>query len=258
MAAPAIVALGDSITLGVGDGIQASGGDVGWAAHTARALGATMFLNLAANGTRAGQLAHSQLPLALAARPDVVLVTAGGNDVLRGDFDAVRVELDLRETLEQLSAPGRAVVTVTLDRIGLFDLLPRAVAAVMARRVAAANGAIRGAAVATGTIVVDGALVFRQAGAAAWHIDRIHPSAAGHRAIAAAAVAQLSSRWSPLGPIELPPPPPRTVDRAKWLIRNGAPWAARRSRDLIPQVAQAVTHEMLEDRRARLRGAVRA
>ncbi|MFW7415620.1 hypothetical protein [Demequina sp. SO4-18] len=55
MHAPAVIAIGDSITLGVGDGIKDESGDVGWAAHTARTLGATaLFLNLAANGTRVG------------------------------------------------------------------------------------------------------------------------------------------------------------------------------------------------------------
>lgn len=258
MASPTIVAIGDSITLGVGDGVQDARGDVGWAAHTARALGAATFINLAANGTRVRDLCGAQVPAALAARPDIVLVTAGGNDVLRGDFDSLQVELDLREALERLVQPGRTILTVTIDRIGLFDLLPSSIAAVMARRVSALNGAIRGAAIATGAIAVDGAAVFRHAGGVAWHIDRIHPSAAGHRAIAAAALERLAPHWPAIRHIDPAPAPPRVAERAWWLVRNGAPWAAKRSRDLIPQVAQAVTREMLEERRSRVRGAARA
>lgn len=258
MPVPVVVAIGDSITLGVGDGVQDARGDVGWAAHTARALGAATYLNLAANGTRVRDLHGAQLDAAVAARPDVVLVTAGGNDVLRGDFDPIAVELTLRAAWERLSGPGCVVVTVTIDRIGLFDLLPAAVGAVMARRVHALNGAIRGAAEATGTLIIDGAMVFREAGRSAWHIDRIHPSPLGHRAIAAAAVERVAPWWAAVAPIDSPPVPPRTTERAWWLMRKGAPWAARRSRDLIPQVAQAVAHEMLEERRSRLRGAARA
>lgn len=258
MQAPAIVAIGDSITLGVGDGVQDARGDVGWAAHAASALGAATFVNVAANGTRVRDLDHTQLPVALAAQPDLVFVTVGGNDVLRGDFDPVDIELTLRATLERLTRPGRLIVTVTIDRIGLFDLLPQAVGAVMARRVHALNGAIRGAATATGAIVIDGAAVFREVGAGAWHIDRIHPSPVGHRALARAALERLAPWWPVITEVDPPPPPPRVTHRAWWLVRNGAPWAAKRSRDLIPQVAQAVTHEMLEERRARLRGAARA
>lgn len=251
-ARPAVVAIGDSLTLGVGDGTQDSRGDVGWAAHTARALGATTFVNLAANGVRARDLVPGQLDAALAVRPDVVLATAGGNDVLRGDFDPAEVQRELTAALRALRAPERQLVLVTIDRIGLFDALPGAVAEVMARRVGLANAAIRAAAADAEATVVDGAAVFRLAGRRAWHIDRIHPSAYGHRQIAWTALAALSPQWCAVAPIPPAPAPPRLRARAWWLVRKGAPWAARRSRDLIPQIVQVVTHELLEDRRIRV------
>lgn len=248
---PAVVAIGDSLTLGVGDGALRPGADMGWAAHTARAVGAATFVNLAANGTRARDLAREQLPRALAARPDVVLATAGGNDVLRGDFDPDEVESELAAALAQLTGPARHAVVVTIDRIGLFEIFPRAVSAVMARRVSLANAAITAAAASVDAIVIDGAAVFRLAGRRAWHIDRVHPSAYGHRQIAWAALAALSPLWPAVAPITASPAPPRLRSKAWWLMRNGAPWAVKRSRDLIPQVAQVVAHELLEDRRAR-------
>ncbi|GIG55071.1 SGNH hydrolase [Demequina activiva] len=247
-----MVAIGDSLTLGVGDGTQDARGDVGWAAHTARALGASAFVNLAANGTRARDLVPRQLAAALAARPDVVLATAGGNDVLRGDFDPAEVERELTAALGALAHPGRRIVLVTIDRIGLFDAFPAAITDVMARRVGLANIAIRAAAATVGATVVDGAAVFRIAGRRAWHIDRIHPSAYGHRQIAWTAVAALSPQWCAVAPISPAPAAPRLRTRAWWLVRKGAPWAVKRSRDLIPQIAQAVTHELLEDRRGRI------
>jgi lysophospholipase L1-like esterase len=249
---PTVVAIGDSLTLGVGDGTQDSCGDVGWAAHTARALGARTFVNLAANGTRARDLAPRQLGAAIAASPDVILATAGGNDVLRGDFDPAEVERELSAALQALARPDRHIVLVTIDRIGLFDAFPGAIGDVMARRVALANGAIRAAAATVGATVVDGAAVFRLAGHRAWHIDRIHPSAYGHRQIAWTALAALSPQWCAVAPIPAAPAPPRLRERAWWLVRKGAPWAAKRSRDLIPQIAQVVTHELLEDRRMRV------
>ncbi|WP_084103222.1 SGNH/GDSL hydrolase family protein [Demequina sp. NBRC 110056] len=255
---PSVVAIGDSLTLGVGDGTQHPRGDVGWAAHTAHALGASAFVNLAANGTRARDLAATQVERANAADPGIILASAGGNDVLRGDFDPDEVERELTAVLRAVSRADRRVVVLGIDRIGLFDALPRAVTAVMARRVSAANAAIVTSAAAAGATLVDGGAVFRAAGARAWHIDRIHPSPLGHRRLAEAAVASLAPEWPQVTPIAAAPAPPRLHARAWWLMRNGAPWAVRRSRDLIPQVAQVVTHELLEDRRARMSGAARA
>ncbi|WP_084038020.1 GDSL-type esterase/lipase family protein [Demequina sp. NBRC 110053] len=255
---PVVAAIGDSLTLGVGDGTQHPRGDVGWAAHTARAVGASRFVNVAANGVRARDLSASQLQRALACEPDIVLMSAGGNDVLRGDFDPGEVERELEAALHAVSAPDRCVVVLGIDRIGLFDALPRAVTSVMARRVAAVNAAIVAAASRTTATLVDGGAVFHVTGRRAWHIDRIHPSPLGHRMLAAAAVAELAARWPQRVAISPAPAPPGLTDRAWWLVRNGAPWTLRRSRDLLPQVTRMVTHELLEDRRSRLSKAARA
>ena len=243
MSGPRVVAMGDSITLGVGDGLEDAWGRVGWASHVAHATGATFFLNLAANGVRARDLA-AQLPEALAARPDVVLCTVGGNDALRGDFDAAEVEHCTREALGALADDERTVVLATIDRIGLFDLLPRAIAAVMARRAHAVNGALRTAASHTGAVVLDGAVIFAAAGSTAWHIDRIHPSQRGHRELAAAAVQALAPRWPQVAAISPAAATPALHARLWWLTRRGLPWAARRSRDLLPQVVGVVASEL--------------
>jgi len=247
---PTVVAIGDSLTLGVGDGTQHPTGDVGWAAHTAYALDAAVFANLAANGTRARDLMTDQVPAAIATQPDVILASAGGNDVLRGDFDAVEVEQELRGVLEALASPDRRIVVLAIDRIGLFDLLPAPVTAVMARRIAAANAGIVAAAESAGATLVHGGAVFRAAGPRAWHVDRIHPSPLGHRRLATAAVEALAADWPLVRAVPAPPRPPRAHARAWWLVRNGAPWAVKRSRDLIPQITRVVTHELLEERRA--------
>ncbi len=247
MSGPRVVAMGDSITLGVGDGLEDNWGQVGWASHVARATGATSFLNLAANGVRARDLAI-QLPRALAASPDVVLCTVGGNDALRGDFDPAEVERCTRETLGALACDGRTVMLATIDRIGLFDLLPRAVADVMARRAHAVNAALSAAAAPTGALVLDGAVIFTAAGSSAWHVDRIHPSQRGHRELAAAAVGTLVPRWPQLAAISPAAATPALHARLWWLTRRGLPWAARRSRDLLPQVVAVVASELRANR----------
>lgn len=250
MAAPRVAALGDSITLGVGDGVRRAS-DVGWAALTARALGARHFVNLAANGVRARDLAQIQVAVALASRPDVVLLTVGGNDVMRGDFCPEELERELGTALGLLARPDRRIITVSLDRIGLFDLAPVAVARAMARRIGLANAAIARAMAPHGVEVIDGASLLASHGRHAWHIDRIHPSPLGHRALAAAAVEALADSWRPQAAVPPAPPPPHPLAVAAWLAVNGAPWAIKRSRDLLPQVTRVVAHELREDRRAR-------
>ncbi|GMA34308.1 SGNH/GDSL hydrolase family protein [Demequina litorisediminis] len=243
MTGPRVVAMGDSITLGVGDGIESQWGSVGWAALVATALGASAFTNLAANGVRARDLA-AQVSRVERLRPDIVLLTVGGNDALRGDFDADEVETATRDALTALTSSPARVVVVTIDRIGLFDLLPRGIARAMARRAQAVNTALRRAAATTDVTVLDGSVIFAIEGAAAWHIDRIHPSPRGHRALASAAVASLAARWPRTAAIPAPARTPSRVARVWWLARHGAPWAAKRSRDLLPQVVRSVISEV--------------
>lgn len=99
------VAMGDSITLGVGDDGRGATSDRGWAAHVARALRSDGFVNLAKIGTRARDLADDQVPRALALRPELVLMSIGGNDVLRGDFSPWEVEGSTGDAIRTLAPP---------------------------------------------------------------------------------------------------------------------------------------------------------
>ena len=249
---PRVVALGDSITLGIGDS-PLEGIGAGWAAHVAHALGASTYVNLAANGTRARSLGTSQVPTGLMHRPDIVLMTVGGNDVLRGDFSPSEITEKVSDALARLRRPGRQIVMIGLDRIALFSLLGDHVSKVMARRVGQTNGALDTAVAGTGVVWINGAEVFTRVGEAAWHIDRIHPSPLGHRALAAEAIKALDGAFTQVNEIVEPGGRPTVPAQAWWLARRGLPWIAKRSRDLIPQVAQVVTHELLEKRRSRVR-----
>ncbi|MCB2412738.1 SGNH/GDSL hydrolase family protein [Demequina sp. TTPB684] len=254
---PRVVALGDSITLGVGDSALPGIG-AGWAAHLAYAIGASEFTNLAANGTRARDLALTQVPTALMARPDVVLMTVGGNDVLRGDFSPAEITEHLRDALSRFERPGRQIVMISLDRIAAFSVLGRRVSTVMGRRIGLANAAISAAIAGTGVRMVDGAEVFARLGTSAWHVDRIHPSPGGHRALALEALRQVSHCYAQTAAVVPSGPGPSLISRAWWMTHNGVPWVAKRSRDLVPQVARVVTHELLEERRAKAQPAVPA
>ncbi|MCP2266332.1 GDSL-type esterase/lipase family protein [Promicromonospora thailandica] len=249
-----LVALGDSITVGVGDtvGPDAAHGP-GWAAHLAAVLGVDTFTNLATNGARSRDVADVQLSAALALRPGLATLLVGGNDVLRSDFDARLTLLDLRRCVDELRRAGADVVLVRLPVIGLFELAPRLVRRVMRRRVAAINAAVDRVAeeVAGRVVVVDAAAAIAPAGARAWHVDRVHPSPAGHRRLAlavGAALAALDAGYAPDGVLPAAPDPPGPGQRLTWLVRAGLPWCVRRGRDFLPGLLRAVVHDLRAER----------
>jgi lysophospholipase L1-like esterase len=349
-----LVALGDSITVGVGDTVSPDAvHGPGWAAHLAAVLGVEAFTNLASSGARSHDVAGAQLDAALALRPRLATVLVGGNDALRSDFDARLTLMDLHRSVTELCRAGADVVLVRLPLIGLFELSPRLVRHVMRRRVALINAAVdevaaavrsggpgaggpsaggpsaggpavssapcdeaasrsvpcleigppmdrsrdkgptsalsesKGPSSASGrVVVVDAAQAITHAGAKAWHIDRVHPSPAGHRGLALAAASTLVDMDPRLSPdhengvvsltpsvrnttpfsparagadgaarvgalaTRLPeaPDPPSAWERLGWLLRSGLPWCVRRGRDFLPGLLRAVVHDLRAER----------
>ena len=95
------VAVGDSFTEGIGDPEPSSpGGYRGWADRVAEELsrGAEDFkyANLAIRGRLLGQILGEQLEPALELKPDLISISAGGNDLIRpgADPDALAERLD--------------------------------------------------------------------------------------------------------------------------------------------------------------------
>ena len=91
-------ALGDSITVGMGDPAPGRG----WAALLAGTLPQPELHNLATLGALAADVERAQLPAAMALRPDVASVVVGINDTLRGDFDPERIGLSVDRTVAAL------------------------------------------------------------------------------------------------------------------------------------------------------------
>lgn len=233
-----VVALGDSVTVGVGD----VGTPAGWAAHLAWSLGAQDFSNLARLGARARDVAREQAPVAMGMRPHLATLLVGGNDVLRGDFRASEVADHVEGTVDLLVGKGCDVVVVLLHDPHLTLPAPRIVREVLSERATAVNLAVRARiASAPRLVVVDPRTHPMTATREAWSIDRLHPSAAGHRALADMALASLAPLgWYPQRPLQ-PPCGPQTSGwrRAAWLALYGTPWFAKRSRDLLPDLVRA-------------------
>ena len=145
-------ALGDSITLGLGDPVPA-GGWRGWAVFLAEGLPGGQLHNLATTGAQAADVERSQLPRALELRPDVASVVVGINDTLRRGFDPARVHDALAHVVGSLSAAGAVVLTMRLPDPGRMLGMPTALARPLARRIRELNadhgpagGAVRHAA----------------------------------------------------------------------------------------------------------------
>ncbi len=149
-------ALGDSITLGLGDPAP-GGGWRGWAVFLAEGLPGGQLHNLATTGAQAADVERSQLPRALELRPDVASVVVGINDTLRRGFDPVRVHDALAHVIGSLSAAGAVVLTMRLPDPGRMLGMPTALARPLARRISRAQpdhgpagGAVRHAALRRG------------------------------------------------------------------------------------------------------------
>lgn len=228
------VAVGDSLSEGLGDPL-AGGRTRGWAARLAdhlRALEPDLeFTNLAVRGHLTQHALATQLEVALAHDPDLVSVFIGGNDVLlRRAFDARRFDSELRRlvvpfTDGSLSGRSRTVVLATLpDLTACSPLLPP-VRGVLRRRIVAANHVIRELAREQGTVLLDAWADPRTRTHSMWSIDRIHPSADGHRLIAAGVADLLGVPIPNGGPQPAGAGVVDTVQRhlreAAWLLRHG-------------------------------------
>ena len=114
------IALGDSFTEGLSDP-DPSGADAyqGWAdrlaGHLAAAApsGAVEYANLAIRGRLLAQVLAEQVPVALAAGPDLVSLVAGGNDLLRPGADPDRLAADLEAAVVSFRRAGADVLLAT-------------------------------------------------------------------------------------------------------------------------------------------------
>lgn len=234
-----VAALGDSVTAGVGD---SPGPQRGWAAHLARALDAREFRNLARIGARTSDLINEQLHEACALGPDLTTVLIGGNDVLRTGFDPAWIGRQLREVCGSL--PGIKVV-VLLPNPQLVLTRPKVVSRALGRRSAALNEAVeRQLGGVRQTLLIDPSQYAHMHARSAWHVDRMHPSAQGHRLLAAHAVGRLEDLGlSQVREIQTPTIYGSRLGDAWWCVSKGVPWFLKRSVDFLPELVSACWQE---------------
>lgn len=229
------VALGDSSTEGLDDP-DGAGGFRGWAdrlaEHVATAHPGLHYANLAVRGRSAGEIARDQLAPALAMRPDLATVVAGMNDLLRGDFDAVRVAGHVDTMVRGLRDGGATVVMFTIPDVSRRMRLGGA----LSGRTAALNVELRRNAESSGAVLLDLASYELAHDPRMWAVDRLHGNPEGHARIAAELAFLLGLPGAVPGLTQaIDPAAPRRrrdllVEDLAWVMRFVAPWAWRRIR----------------------------
>ncbi|MEI4273273.1 SGNH/GDSL hydrolase family protein [Klenkia sp. LSe6-5] len=227
------VAVGDSFTEGVGD---PGPGDalVGWADRLAALLSAAQsgveYANLAVRGRLLGQVVDEQVPVALALRPDLVSIVAGGNDLLRPGADPDALAAVMEEAVVALRATGADVLLAT-------GVDPRATPLIGRTRGRSAtyNAHLWSIAARHGAHVLDqwGAAWVQDA--RMWDVDRLHLAPEGHRRTALAAAAALGLDVDPSWAVPLDPAPQlprreRVAGELAWVRSFVVPWVGRRLR----------------------------
>ncbi|GGZ09064.1 SGNH/GDSL hydrolase family protein [Streptomyces poonensis] len=246
MRAPRFVALGDSLTEGVGDPV--GNGWRGWAALLAEGLGpGAEFTNLAVSGAQTRDVLERQTPVGLALRPDVVSVVVGVNDTLRRTFDIHAVAARLDAVYAAFRARDAVLLTACLPDPGALLGLPGALARPLARRQQGVNTVVHALSERYGAVhlhACDGAWVTDPG---MWSADRLHPGERGHRQLAVRfhallADAGIATGAAPGAEPRLPEPSRSAVLR--WLATQGTAWVARRCTDLLPQLLALAAAEV--------------
>ncbi|WP_298750108.1 SGNH/GDSL hydrolase family protein [uncultured Serinicoccus sp.] len=235
------VALGDSFTEGLDDPDTTEPTQdryVGWADRVAAALAARNaalevpfgYANLAIRGRLIDAVISEQLPAALALHPDLVSLSAGGNDVLRPRVSLRAVMDRLEGAVVQIRETGADVLLVTAPDVSWAPLVNR-----VHPRMVEYTANLWAVGQRTGAFVVDIYTLRALHDARMWGPDRIHFSSEGHTRIAAQALWTLGLEQDDDWVTPLDPAPPLgrieslQADR-EWVATHLRPWIRRRIR----------------------------
>ncbi|PPG31975.1 SGNH/GDSL hydrolase family protein [Rathayibacter sp. AY2B9] len=231
------VALGDSFTEGVGDPHpRLPNGVRGWADRVADRLAKAEpgweYANLAVRSKRLAQITEDQLAPALALRPTLITLYAGGNDILDLGTDTVDLITRYEALVDALATTGASLVLFTgVDIPGLPA--PR----MFLRRNHLYNSAVRRIARERGAILVDYWAMREFHSPVLWSPDRMHLSKRGHRVLAGRVLDTLGVPHTiSTGPWDTPEPL-----RLRARLREQRRWAADWVLPLVGRKLRRVT-----------------
>ena len=228
------VAIGDSFTEGIGDPEPKSpGGNRGWADRVAEVLSSRTddfaYANLAIRGRLLQQIIDEQVEPALELRPDLITISAGGNDIIRPNTDPDEVAARLEGAVARLRAQAATVVLFNGPDIGMTPVLGR-----LRGKVAIYNENLRSVAVRHDAIIADMWALTELRDPRMWAPDRLHFSPTGHHTVARMVLDSLGveNDLAPFAPEPLPPTSWRKarVEDIGWAREYLVPWVIRRIR----------------------------
>lgn len=226
------VALGDSFAEGVGDPDPTRpNGLRGWADRVAEVLAGRgpgfAYANLAIRGRKLTAILDEQVEPAIALRPDLITLYAGGNDLMRPsvDIDAIVARYD--QAIGRLASTGATIVLWTGFDAGGSKVFGR-----MRGRTAIYNELVREVADRHGSVLVDFWRFPEFRDWRMWDADRLHLATPGHQQMAIRVLDTLGVPHA-LTPPTLPPH--QRLSRTEqwredldWVRAHAAPWVKRR------------------------------
>ena len=228
------VALGDSFTEGIGDPEPTvPGGHRGWADRVAEVLSQGTedfaYANLAVRGKLIQQIIDEQVEPALALRPDLITISAGGNDVIRPRTDPDEIAARFEYAIERLSRNHATIVIFTGVDVG-FSPVFRGIRG----KVAIYNENLRTIAKKYDCVVADQWALTEIQDQRMWSPDRLHLNSLGHHTVARMVLAALNvdNDLEPMKPEPLPMSRWRQarVEDISWAREYLVPWVLRRIR----------------------------
>lgn len=235
------VALGDSFTEGIGDPEQRSlGGHRGWADRVAEVLSAAVdgefaYANLAIRGKLLQEIMDEQVDPALALNPDLISISAGGNDMLRPGTDPDVCASRVEAGIIRLRRDNATVVMFTGADTG-FSPVFRGVRG----RIAIYNENLRTIAVKHDVIVADMWGLKEIQDMRMWSSDRLHFNALGYHEVARMVLAALNV------PNDLQPNEPEPLPSVTWQHARSEDLVWARTH-LMPWVIRRITHRSSGD-----------
>lgn len=226
------IAIGDSLSEGVGDLPWPDGTPRGWTDRLAGLLtvrnGPVEYANLAVRGYKTDQVRDHQLDRALSFSPDLVTITAGMNDILRPrvDFDALQASLAglvaaFRESDTTVMFVPIPDLTGVSPAGSVIDSRRRRLNAIY-QQLCEQMGVVPLAST-EGTVFED---------PRAWAADRLHLSELGHERLALGAADALglagASHWN--AALEGARPSRTLSTETQWWWSYVLPWVGRRVR----------------------------
>ncbi len=229
------IAIGDSFTEGVGDWLP-NGEPRGWADRVAEGIAAHNFAldptvdfryaNLAIRGRKLGPVVEEQVGPAISQRPDLISINAGGNDMLRPNFDLDAAVDLLLGAVDRIRNQGIHVLLLAgpdpsknLPMGKVFHDRGKAFTDSVHRRMQSGDK----------LTVVDN---FNDPGfvdSTYWSEDGLHLGVAGHRRVAANCLDGLGIPYPrSWGDPRSPNPDPKSYKSAHYFNQYVIPWIGRR------------------------------